>query len=160
MTGLTDAQQHAWRELVMATHLLDEALDRQSQRDGGMPHAYYKLLVLLFESPGHGQTMSGLAAQLRYSLSRLTHAVTSMEKSGWLLRSRSTEDRRVQTVALTDAGVTLVRRVSPLQAAEVRSRVFSRLSGEQVEQLAAIGSAIIQGLDAGEEELDDVALDD
>jgi DNA-binding MarR family transcriptional regulator len=129
MTGLTDAQKHAWRELVMATHLLDEALDRQSQRDGGMPHAYYKLLVLLYESPGHGQMMSGLAAQLRYS------------------RSRSTDDRRVQMVALTDAGVTLVRRVSPLQASEVRSRVFSRLSDEQVGQLAAISSAIVAGLD-------------
>jgi DNA-binding MarR family transcriptional regulator len=147
MTGLTDAQKRAWRELVMATHLLDEALDRQSQRDGGMPHAYYKLLVLLYESPGHGQTMSWVAAKLRYSLSRLTHAVTSMEKSGWLLRSRSADDRRVQMVALTDAGVTLVRRVSPLQASEVRSRVFSRLTDEQVEQLAAIGSAIIAGLD-------------
>jgi DNA-binding MarR family transcriptional regulator len=149
MTGLTNAQQHAWRELVMATHLLDEALDRQSQRDGGMPHAYYKLLVLLYESPGHGETMSGIASQLRYSLSRLAHAVTSMEKSGWLLRSRSTDDRRVQTVALTDAGVTLVRRVSPLQASEVRSRVFSQLSDMQVEQLAAISSAIVAGLDAG-----------
>jgi DNA-binding MarR family transcriptional regulator len=72
-----------------------------------------------------------------------------MERSGWLLRSRSIDDRRVQTVALTDAGVALVRRVSPLQALEVRSRVFSRLSDEQVEQLAAIGSAIVAGLDAG-----------
>jgi DNA-binding MarR family transcriptional regulator len=160
MTGLTDAQQHAWRELVMATHLLDEALDRQSQRDGGMPHAYYKLLVLLYESPGHGQTMSGLAAQLRYSLSRLTHAVTSMERSGWLRRSRSADDRRVQTVSLTDAGVTVVRRVSPLQASEVRSRVFARLSDEQVNQLAAIGSAIVAGLDAGPTERDSDRLND
>ena len=147
MSGLSDAQQRAWRALVMTTLVLDDALDRQSQRDGGMPHAYYKLLVMLYESPDHQQSMSGLAAQLRYSLSRLAHAVTSMEKSDWLRRSRSEDDRRVQNVALTDAGIRLVRKVSPLQAAEVRARVFSRLTEQQVEQLEAIGAAIVEGLD-------------
>jgi DNA-binding MarR family transcriptional regulator len=141
----------AWRSLVIAAHVLEEALDRQSQRDGGMPHAYYKLLVLLYETPGHSLPARELADRLRYSPSRLTHAVTSMEKSGWLTRSRSADDRRVQIIALTDAGTRLVRRVSPLQAVGVRAVALSRLTDEQVQQLEAIGSEIVAALDARQE---------
>ena len=147
MSRQSDARQNAWRSLVIATHVLEEALDRQSQRDGGLPHAYYKLLVFLYETPGHSMPASELAARLRYSPSRLTHSVTSMERSGWLSRSRSRTDRRVQNVTLTDAGTRLVRRVSPLQATEVRAVALSRLSDEQVGQLEALSSAIVAALD-------------
>ncbi|HEY0260983.1 MAG TPA: MarR family transcriptional regulator [Lacisediminihabitans sp.] len=149
MTESTDAQRRAWRSLMTAVVVLEGALDRQSQRDGGMPHAYYQVLVVLYETPGRRLTMSELAARLRYSLSRLAHAVTSMERSGWVRRSRSTEDRRVQFVELTDAGIRSVRTVSPVQASEVRAKAFSLLSGEQVLQLEAIAAAIVAGLDGG-----------
>jgi len=49
--ALTRKQNDAWRSLVLASHVLDDALDRQSQRDGGLPHAYYKVLVFLYEAP-------------------------------------------------------------------------------------------------------------
>ena len=147
MSEPTDAQQRAWRSLMTAIVVLDGALDRQSQRDGGMPHAYYQALVVLYETQGRHLPMSALAAQLRYSLSRLTHAVASMERSGWLQRSRSTDDRRVQFVELTEAGIRMIRHVSPLQATEVRARAFSRLTAEQVQQLDAITAAIVGGLD-------------
>ncbi len=133
---------------MTATVVLEGSLDRQSQRDGGMPHAYYKILVVLYETPGRHLPMGVLAAELRYSLSRLAHAVASMEKSGWLRRSRSTDDRRVQFVQLTDRGIRTVRHVSPIQAAEVRARAFSRLTAEQVQQLTAITAAVIAGLDS------------
>ncbi|MET4782212.1 MarR family transcriptional regulator [Glaciihabitans sp. UYNi722] len=147
MSRLTDAQQEAWRSLMTATLVLDGALDRQSQRDGGMPHAHYKVLVVLYETSGRRLAMSALAAQLRYSPSRLTHTVVSMEKSGWLQRSRSTDDRRVQIVQLTEVGIRLVKKVSPIQATEVRARAFSQLSTKQVQQLDAITAAIVEGLD-------------
>lgn len=143
---MTDPAQ-AWRSLISATLVLEDALERQSQRDGGMPHAYYAVLVRLFESTAQRQQMSALAQDLRYSLSRLTHAVTSMEKSGWVERIRSVDDRRVQVVVLTDAGVTMVRTVSPIQAREVRSRAFAALSPQQIGQLAEISRAIVVGLE-------------
>ena len=144
---LTPEQNEAWRSLVLVTHVLDDALDRQSQRDGGLPHAYYKVLVFLYESPERRMTMSALAAQQRYSTSRMTHAVTSMEKSGWLRRVPSEHDRRVRYVELTDEGVKLVRAVSPVQAEEVRAKVFSHLDPVQVSQLSAISLAVVAGLD-------------
>lgn len=145
MTNQQEAR--AWRSLVNAVLVLEEALDRQSQRDGGLPHAYYSLLVILYETPGNRLPASELAARLRHSPSRLTHAVTSMEKSGWLARERSATDRRVQIVALTEAGSRLVRRVSPRQATEVRAVALSRLTPRQVGQLEEMSTAIVAALD-------------
>ena len=148
--SLTPEQNSAWRSLVLVTHVLDDALDRQSQRDGDLPHAYYKVLVFLYESPGRHLTMGELAQQQRYSVSRMTHAVTSMEKSGWVRRTVSPTDRRVRLVELTQEGVDLVRAVSPQQAVDVRSKVFANLDSFQVQQLEAISLAIVQGLDDGD----------
>ena len=145
--ALTPEQNSAWRSLVLVTHVLDDALDRQAQRDGNLPHAYYKVLVFLYETPGRHLTMGQLAAQQRYSTSRMTHAVTAMEKSGWLRRTVSATDRRVRLVELTEQGVALVRRVSPQQVIDVRQKVFARLSAEQVRQLQQISLAIVDGLD-------------
>lgn len=145
--ALNKEQNEAWRSLVLVTHVLDDALDRQSQRDGGLPHAYYKVLVFLYESPGQRLTMSELAAQQRYSTSRMTHAVSSMEESGWVRRTKGEHDKRVRYVELTEDGVALVGAVSPQQVTEVREKAFSRLAPVQVSQLAAISLALVEGLD-------------
>ena len=148
--ALTPEQNSAWRSLVLVTHVLDDALDRQSQRDGDLPHAYYKVLVFLYESPGRRMSMGELAAHQRYSTSRMTHAVTAMEKSGWVRRTVSPADRRVRLVELTDKGVDLVRAVSPQQVIDVRQRAFAHLDSTQVQQLEAISLAIVQGIDDGD----------
>ena len=145
--ALTPEQNSAWRSLVLVTHVLDDALDRQSQRDGGLPHAYYKVLIYLYETPGRRLSMGQLAEQQRYSTSRMTHAVTAMEKSGWVRRTVSPTDRRVRLVELTEEGVDLVRTVSPQQVVDVRQKVFARLTTTQVAQLDAISLAIVDGLD-------------
>ncbi|TBN58033.1 MarR family transcriptional regulator [Glaciihabitans arcticus] len=145
---LTTEQNEAWRSLVLLTHVLDDALDTQTQADGGLPHAYYKVLVFLYEAPDRRLTMAALARAQRYSPSRLTHAVKSMEKSGWLSRSVSESDGRVRIVQLTAEGIQLVRRVSPGQVRQVRERVFANLSDAQVGQLTAIGAKVIAALDA------------
>ena len=148
--SLSPEQNSAWRSLVLVTHVLDDALDRQSQRDGGLPHAYYKVLVFLYESPDRRLTMGELAEQQRYSTSRMTHAVTAMEKSGWVRRTVSPTDRRVRLVELTQEGVDLVRAVSPQQVVDVRQRVFANLDPIQIQQLEAISLAIVQGIDDGD----------
>lgn len=144
--ALSASQQQAWRALVMLTHTLDESLDRQSRRDGGIPHAYYKLLVFLYEAGERRLTMSQLAADLRYSSSRLTHAVASLERSGWARRVRSTEDKRVQFVELTDAGADVVRAVTPGQVAEVRAPALKGLSDADVEALEHLARRVTANL--------------
>lgn len=142
MASLTPQQQSAWRSLVLLAHSLEEALDRQARRDGGIPHAYYKLLVFLFEAGGRRLSMSELAADLGYSSSRLTHAVSSLERSGWVRRARSTQDRRVSHVELTDAGSDVVRRVTPGQVAELRMPALEGIDDADLERLTSLATVI------------------
>lgn len=144
--SLSAEQQQTWRSLVMFSHALEEALDGQSRRDGGIPHAYYKLLVFLYEAGERRLSMSELANDLNYSSSRLTHAVASLERSGWARRIRSTEDRRVQHVELTDAGADVVRRVTPGQVAEVREPLFTGMSPADVEALGRLARTAVANL--------------
>ena len=143
---LDPREQKAWRALMLTTHLLDETLDRQLQRDAGMPHAYYGLLVRLSEAPERTMRMGELAAWMHYSQSRLTHAVTSMERSGWVARRSCPTDRRSQLVTLLDAGLDALRIAAPGHVAEVRAAVFDKLSEAQVDQLREICEVLLVGL--------------
>src|SRR5699024_462617 len=42
---LTPDEQRTWRALVWSSQVLHESLDRRLQREAGMPHAYYIILV-------------------------------------------------------------------------------------------------------------------
>lgn len=139
---LTDAQTAAWRGLVMATHSLEEALDRQSRRDGGIPHSHYKLLVFLYEGGEPGIPMSVLAEQLQYSPSRLTHALASLERSGWARRDRSADDGRVQLASITQSGIDIVRAVTPGQVREIREPVLAGLDDTELAVLTRIAERI------------------
>ncbi len=139
----SESENEAWRALVFAAHSLEEALDRQSRRDGGIPHSHYTLLVVLYEAGEAGTPMSALAAQLRYSPSRLAHALASLERSGWATREKSQEDRRVQLARITAEGRAVVRAVTPGQVREIRMPVLEGLSAEDRETLVRISRHII-----------------
>ncbi len=152
MQWLDEDEQRAWRAYLLSSQLLDQALDRQLQRDAGMPHAYYAVLVALSEAPDRALRMSDLARRLRYSQSRLTHAVTSMERSGWVQRHVCPTDRRGQTATLTDGGMQALTDAAPGHVSEVRANVFDRLSTTQVRQLRRICETLADGLDPTAEE--------
>ena len=91
--------------------------------------------------------MSDLARRLRYSQSRLTHAVTSMERRGWVTRERCPSDGRSLLATLTPEGMRTLADAAPGHVEEVRSRVFDRLTPEQVTLLREICELIQDGLD-------------
>ena len=62
MTGdtrwLDDDEQCTWRAFLTAQRLLFGRLERRSQRDSGLPLAYYEILVQLSEAPDRTLRMS------------------------------------------------------------------------------------------------------
>lgn len=143
-----NADEHrAWRAFVLTMHLLDQALDQQLQRDSGLPHAHYMILVILSESPDRQLRMSDLARGLRYSPSRMSHAVASLERNGWIERRPTPTDRRGQLALLTEAGFQALATAAPGHVAEVRARVFDQLTPDQVAQLGQICDALLPGLE-------------
>jgi DNA-binding MarR family transcriptional regulator len=136
----------AWMSYVAATTLLDSALDRQLQREAGMPLAYYQILAMLADVPERTLRMSDLAAITQSSQSRLSHAVTRLERRGWILRRPCSEDRRSTWATLTDTGYAALAAAAPGHVAAVREHLFDQLSCEQVRQLQAICRTVLAGM--------------
>lgn len=130
--------------------LLSEVLDRQLQREAGIPHAYYEILVRLSETKDHKMRMSELADACRSSRSRLSHAVARLEERGWLERVTCETDKRGQFAILTNEGFAALKAAAPGHVHAVRKHLIDRLSPEQLAQLQQIGTTIIDGLNSQE----------
>ncbi|OKJ52519.1 MarR family transcriptional regulator [Streptomyces sp. CB02009] len=151
---LTDEEQHVWRAYLHATTLLEDHLDRQLQRDAGMPHIYYGLLVQLSQAPRRRLRMTELAKSAKITRSRLSHAIARLEKSGWVRRENCPSDKRGQFARLTDEGMEVLRQNAPGHVAAVRQALFDRLSPEQVKQLGAIMRVMAEGLEPADPDAD------
>ncbi|WP_226643589.1 MarR family winged helix-turn-helix transcriptional regulator [Microbulbifer variabilis] len=68
------------------------------------------LATLQREGPPYRLTPTALCASLMVSSGGLTHRLKRLEKSGWIERVPSEEDKRSLIVVLTDAGYDLARR--------------------------------------------------
>lgn len=140
-------EQETWRAFLWTSRLLNEALDRQLQRDSGMPHAYYMILAMLSESPGRALTMSELAEVVHSSPSRLSHAVNRLEEAGWVCRTKHATDRRATIARLTDAGFAVLAEAAPGHVAEVRRRLFDPLTRERMLEFRETLRDLLEALD-------------
>ncbi|WBB82350.1 MarR family transcriptional regulator [Micromonospora sp. WMMD882] len=139
-------EQRAWRAFLAASRALMATLDRELQRDAGMPHAYYEILVRLSEASGRQLRMTDLARLTDSSRSRLSHAVSRLEAAGWVLRRDCPTDRRGQLAVLTDAGFATLAAAAPGHVEGVRRHLFDALSPAQVDQLRRISESLVDHL--------------
>lgn len=149
---LTDEEQRIWRAYMHATTLLEDHLDRQLQRDAGMPHIYYGLLVQLAEAPRRRLRMTELAMSAKITRSRLSHAIARLEKNGWVRREDCPSDKRGQFAVLTDDGYEVLRRTAPGHVTAVRQALFDRLTADQQKAFGEAMRIVAEGLqpkDAG-----------
>ncbi|TQJ01279.1 MarR family transcriptional regulator [Amycolatopsis cihanbeyliensis] len=143
---LSDHEQQVWRSFNAAVSMLRGHLEGQLQRDSGMPHTYYEVLVALSEAPGQTLRMSELAEACHSSRSRLSHAVARMESSGWINRRSCPTDKRGSLASLTAEGLAALKEAAPGHVEAVRQSLFDVLTPEQVTMLGEISAAIRNGL--------------
>lgn len=146
---LTPREQQVWRHYIAATRLVESELDRQLQRDAGMPATYYEILVTLSEAPDRRMRMSEVADLLRFSRSRLSHAVAKLEQSGWIERQECPSDKRGAFAVLTDAGFAVLSEAAVGHVNSVRQLLFAVLTPRQQEQLGEICAAISESVEGG-----------
>jgi DNA-binding MarR family transcriptional regulator len=138
---LTAEEQATWRALMVMIQRVHEQLERQLQRDAKMTHASYQVLVVLSaakDAPG----MSELAQKLGWSQSRLSHAMSWLEKSGWVQRIPSPTDRRSNLAQITEKGRQKLAEAAPGHVAAARHLVIDALTAEQQQSLQQISEAI------------------
>ncbi|MFI6264069.1 MarR family winged helix-turn-helix transcriptional regulator [Micromonospora sp. NPDC051006] len=143
---LDQDEQRTWRAFLAASRGLMDALDRELQRDAGMPHAYYEILARLSEAPERALRMSELADATGSSRSRLSHAVARLESAGWVRREECPTDRRGQVARLTDAGFATLAAAAPGHVEGVRRHLFDALTPAQVDQLRRISESLVEHL--------------
>lgn len=143
---LDSEEQRTWRAFLAATTLLLERLDRQLQRDSGIPHTYYEILVRLSEAEGWGLRMSDLAVNSMSSRSRLSHAVARLEEAGLVRRESCDTDRRGSIAVLTDAGFAALEAAAPGHVECVRQNLFDQLTDAQQSHLRETCEAVVNHL--------------
>ncbi|GAA0449454.1 MarR family transcriptional regulator [Actinoplanes capillaceus] len=141
---LTDEQQQAWRQVIEVLVRVPAALEAQLQRDAGLTHMGYLVLMTLSERSDRRLSMSNLAKRASASLSRLSHVVARLEERGWVQRERDAADGRVQIAVLTDAGWEKVVESAPGHAEAVQQLIFDRLTPGQARQLAKVAEALLE----------------
>jgi DNA-binding MarR family transcriptional regulator len=143
---LDDDEQCTWRAFLAVQRLLFDRLERQLQRDSGLPMTYYEILVRLSEAPDHTLRMSQLADSALSSRSRLSHAVARLEAEGWVRRRACAEDRRGSFAQLTEEGMAKLRAAAPEHVEAVRTELFDALTPAQLRALREISDAVVAHL--------------
>ena len=147
-TQWLDADERAaWLRLAAVVELLPGALDTQLRRDAGLTHFEYFVLAMLSEAPDHSLRMTALAHRTNGTLPRLSHVIARLETRGLVERFPCPEDRRATNARLTPAGWDTVVAAAPGHVGAVRHNVLDPLSRAQLEQLIAIGDALLTRLD-------------
>jgi DNA-binding MarR family transcriptional regulator len=144
---LSPDEQATWRAYLLATMLIEADLDRQMLADNTIPVAHYAVLVALSESSMRRMRMRELADELCSSPSRMTHAVASLERRGWVRRETCDTDARGQYAVLTDAGHAALVAAAPGHVEAVRRNIFDRLDDDQRAQLRSICETLLAGFD-------------
>ena len=138
-------EQHAWREFLHATRLLEAVLDRDLQAQG-LQLSEYEILSMLSEQPDRRLRMSEIAELVVQSRSRLTHTAGRLEQRGWVRREACAGDRRGVELVLTDLGYAEIARMAPTHVDGVRRNFVAHLPREDLLALGRAMEAISLGI--------------
>jgi len=144
---LSQEERAAWVRLVAIVELLPGAVDAQLRADSDLTHFDYFALAMLSEAPDRLLRMTELALLTNATLPRLSHVAKRLEARGFVERFPCAEDRRATNVRLTPVGWDVVVGAAPGHVSTVRRLVLDPLTPEQVQQLCALGDALLASLD-------------
>lgn len=145
-SALKEFELDAWTAFARAGRMLVSQLDRDLQREAGLPVACYELLRLL-DRAGRGEMrMTELAEATHSSPSRITHAMDRMAARGWVERNGCIEDRRGCSASLTPAGRVVLEDATAKHDRSVRTHLVDPLSPAQLDVLGSISRSVLEHL--------------
>lgn len=142
---LTGDERPAWMTLIALLMSLPTAIDAQLKRDAGLNFFEYSILTALSRPPGRPVRMNALAQFAGGSASRLSHAVSRLERQGWVRREvQHNSEVRCTEAVLTEKGFAALAAAAPDHVREARRLVFDPITPEQVEQLQQITRRLLE----------------
>jgi DNA-binding MarR family transcriptional regulator len=138
MPKLGDQETRAWRAFVGINSTVLPLLDQELSREMGLNLSQYEVLLWLNDAADNAVRMSELASKVVLSPSGITRAVDQLERRGFVERRVCDSDRRGFLAVLTPEGKSQLRRASATHVRGVREHFTSRLSTQELEQLASL----------------------
>ncbi|MPY98347.1 MAG: MarR family transcriptional regulator [Actinophytocola sp.] len=146
-TGQLSARERAaWDRFSTAITMLSEHLERRLQAAARMPHAHFAVLATLADAPERTLRMHELACAVRFSRSRLSHAVGRLAAAGWVRRTPCPSDKRGALATLTPVGADALWAATSARDAAVKHALFDALTAEQLDRLDEISEAVVAAL--------------
>ena len=146
MTTATAEQWQAWHTFYVMRRRLDNALDRELQRESAISAAEYETLIALHQAPDHQLRVKDLAIAMSWEKSRVSHQVTRMEKRGFIERTKCATDARGAWVTLTTRGRRTVFTAMRGHNRALERYFFEVLDDRQTSELAEISERMLAAL--------------
>ena len=140
---ISTAKQAANNSLVLAfgrlqgaANRLEYILGREIEKECGISHLMFEVLLILGRAGGTGMSMGGIAQERVLTTGGVTRLVDRMEEAGLVAREENPDDRRGRQVRLTHLGEETVVRAARLHAVNVQRFLLDPLPAEHREQFA------------------------
>ena len=139
---MKELDSKAWRAFhKIGTSLLPH-LGRQITNHSGISGTEYVVLVALSELTVPSVNLNRLAQGLGWEISRMSHQISRMEETGFVKKSRNTDDSRCFDVSITAKGRKMAETAIPLQSKEINHCFSEVLTQAQMKSLIEISEAI------------------
>ena len=142
---LNPAEMKAWRQYIVASRRLLEALDADLQAHD-LSMSDYEILAQLSDAPERRMRMAELADIAMLSRSRLSHRIKVMEKAGWVIRQACPVDKRGSFAVMTPKGWKAIVSAAPDHVQSVRERFIDHLTKSDQSALADIFEKVGESL--------------
>lgn len=140
---LTPLYANAFLGLVRAGEGLARDLDAELEREHAIGlRAFEVLLMLTVFAPEGRLRVTELTVQAPLSQSRVSRLVAELEAQGMVKRARAADDGRGVSVTITNAGREKFKAAQETHLVGLDRRLFSRLTGQEIRQLATITAKI------------------
>ncbi len=126
----------AWREFLVAAHLVERHIEEQLKDASGLTHAQYEILVHLAGAPDRQIRMTQLARRLVVTKSGLTYQIGQLEKRGLVERRPCPSDERGILAVLTDQGMRCLEDAAPGHVHVVRETLIDLLEPGELDAIA------------------------
>lgn len=126
----------AFGRLQGAASRLEYILGRSLERECGISHLMYEVLLILGRAGGQGLSMRALAQEQVLTTGGATRLVDRMEAAGLVERVEDPGDRRGRLVRLTPTGEETTVRASRLHVENIRRYFLAPLPPEDRERFA------------------------
>jgi DNA-binding MarR family transcriptional regulator len=134
----------AWLALQRGHRQLTRQLEAALEQRHGLSLSALEVLGRLAAADARRRRLTGLAADVGLSLSRVSRIVDALERRGLVNREPCPDDARATNARLTDAGLTLAREAQAAHLEDIERSFLDHLSAEHVRMLGDVFGRLVQ----------------